>query len=465
MSATKQPETAIVVEGWTWGLDEEHSRQAAILCTDPLQLIKMADELMGKQITDNGELIRLLVINVALPFDKANQLAKFEQQSGLLPFLLCRREDATPEALETWSEAGDPNSIKSIADNPNTKLQTLEKLASHPNPSVVSDVLLSGRLPQETIDSFASRNEVEIKIAVAAKTQNPETIRAVAKNADLPLAALICLNPYTPTDVINEIGRKYLEVIIPYAYRVTDPAVLRALCGEYGKKYEVYLTYKSIPADAELKKHWPLVVNGHCWGLNEPESLAAAAEVKDKEHILRMANDLSSLRLDIDKYPTLGTQILEYLIGNEALPIEDARHILRLTPDLGCRYKLLGRRDLTLEIVDEFEPCLDERIRLAFQTNNIALLDWLASDPESDVRLGVVHNPITKMHTLEKAATTDNNIEVVIEATKRLTNPDVLKAVYDQSGKWPASTQVRELHDALVANPHTSELVRVVIQI
>jgi hypothetical protein len=158
------------------------------------------------------------------------------------------------------------------------------------------------------------------------------------------------------------------------------------------------------------------------------------------------------------------------LSGNEALPIEDARHILRLTPDLGCRYKLLGRRDLTLEIVDEFEPCLDERIRLAFQTNNIALVDWLASDPESDVRLGVVHNPITKMHTLEKAATTDNDIEVVIEATKRLTNPDVLKVVYEQLGKWPTKTEyqaakIQELKDALVANPHTSELVRVVIQI
>ena len=425
----------------------------------------MADELMAKEITDDGELIGVLVRNRVLPFDRANQLAKHGHTFWQPAYYLCTREDAPPEALDEWAEAGDWRWIESIVENPNTRIETLEKLANHPNPSVVSNVLLSGRLPQETIDIFASSNEFEIKNAVAAMTQNPEIIRVLTKTADESLAAFICLNPFTPTDVINEIGQKYLEVIVPYAYRVTDSAVLRALCDQYGKKYEVYLTYKPIPADAELKKRWPLVVNGHCWGLNEPESLAAAAEVKDKEQILRMADDLSSLRVDIDKYPTLGTQILEYIIGNEALPIEDARHILRLTPDLGCRYKLLERRDLTLEIVDEFEPCLDERIRLAYLTNNIAVLDWLASDPESNVRLGVVHNPITKMHTLENVALTDDELHLVAVATKRLTNPNVLKVVFEQLSKWPASAQVQELKDALVANPHTSELVRVIIQI
>src|ERR1035437_4708879 len=465
MSSTTHPQPPIVVEGWTWGLDALHSQEAALRAKDLNTVCKMADELMAKEITDDGELIGVLVRNRVLPFDRANQLAKHGHTFWQPAYYLCTREDAPPEALDEWAEAGDWRWIESIVENPNTRIETLEKLANHPNPSVVSNVLLSGRLPQETIDIFASSNEFEIKNAVAAMTQNPEIIRVLTKTADESLAAFICLNPFTPTDVINEIGQKYLEVIVPYAYRVTDSAVLRALCDQYGKKYEVYLTYKPIPADAELKKRWPLVVNGHCWGLNEPESLAAAAEVKDKEQILRMADDLSSLRVDIDKYPTLGTQILEYIIGNEALPIEDARHILRLTPDLGCRYKLLERRDLTLEIVDEFEPCLDERIRLAYLTNNIAVLDWLASDPESNVRLGVVHNPITKMHTLENVALTDDELNLVAGATKRLTNPNVLKVVFEQLSKWPASAQVQELKDALVANPHTSELVRVIIQI
>src|ERR1035437_1245919 len=131
-------------------------------------------------------------------------------------------------------EAGDWRWIESIVENPNTRIETLEKLANHPNPSVVSNVLLSGRLPQETIDIFASSNEFEIKNAVAAMTQNPEIIRVLTKTADESLAAFICLNPFTPTDVINEIGQKYLEVIVPYAYRVTDSAVLRALCDQYG---------------------------------------------------------------------------------------------------------------------------------------------------------------------------------------------------------------------------------------
>ena len=449
----------IVIDGWTWGLDATHSKQAAFGVKDLAVACEMADDLMGQKSTDGGELIGVLVRNLVLPFDKANQLAKYGQQFGPTPYDLCTRKDAPPEALDEWANASDPRWINPIAENPNTRIETLEKLASHPNPSIVSTILRSGRLPQEKVDSFASRNEDEIKRAVAANTQNPAILRALATAADRSLLVFICLNPHTPTDVINEIGRRELDMIVPHAYRVTDPMVLRSLCDEYGKKYEVYLTYKPIPADAELQKSWPLVVNGHCWGFNEPESLAAAAEVKDREQVLRMADDLSSLRVDIDKYPTLGTQILEYLIGNEALPIEAARRILRLTPDRGCRDKLIERSDLTPELLDEFEPCLDQLIRLAYVTENLVLLDRLALDPESSVRFGVVCNPKTKMHTLENVAQTDNDLYVAATATKRLTNPEVLEKVANRKDFSDSEALVLAVKD----NKQASDGVRSIV--
>jgi len=456
MSAVPQSKQPIVVDGWTWGLDALHSQEAAFLAKDLNTVCRMADELLAKPITDDGELIGLLVRNLVLPFDRANQLAKYGQKHWQPAYYLCTRKDASPEALDEWAEAGDWRWIGPIVENQNTKLETIEKLSRSKEPRIVSDAITCRRLPRETIDSFANRKELEIKRGVARATQNPAVLRALAKKADYQLSFFICLNPHTPPDVINEIGRRDLDLIVPHAYRVTDPAVIRSLCDSYGEEYEVYLNYKPMPADPELQKSWPLVVNGHCWGLNEPESLAAAAEVKDREQILRMADDLSSLRLDIAKYPTLGTQILQYLIGNEALPIEVARHILRLSPNRGCRDKLLERSDLTLELLDEFEPCVEQLVCLAYATKNLEILDRLAVDPDSDVRLGVVHNPNTRMRTLENMAQADTDLYVAATATERLTSAEILERVLNRKDFSDSEALVL----AVKNNKHASDGVR-----
>ena len=519
MSATQQPETAIVVEGWTWGLDEVHSQAAAFRAKDLNTVCKMADELLTKEITDDGELISCLIENKVLPFDRANQLAKYAQKFWKPGCYLCARKDAPPEALDEWAEAGDLSWIRTIVGNQNTKLETIEKLARHSDPEVAYEALCSGRLPQETIDRFASDNEPKIQSAVAGTTQNPEILRTLAKSDARSVLSSICHNKHTPTAVINEIGRRHLDLIATQPYRVTDPAVLRSLCDKYGKQYEVYLANKDLPDEAQWRKHWPLVVNGHCWGLNELESLAAAREVKDKELITRMADDFLGGRLDINNYPVHGDLILDYLTANEALPIEIAKQLSRLTTDWGCRNRVVSRSDVTPDILDEFadQPgqyvvnnivhndkvkpetvarialngelhevevalsssrlpdetleCFvasevqDFRETVAFHSKKPETIAKLAFDPVPCVRAAAVGRDILDVAVLEQVATTDNNIDVVIRATKRLTNPDVLKAVYDQLGKWPACAQVQQLKDALIANPHTSELVRVVIQI
>ena len=483
MSADPKSKQPIVVEGWTWGLDDLNSQRAAFRANDLAMVCEMADELLSKPITDAGDLISILVKNLVLPFEKANQLAKYGQKFWYPHYCLCTRTDAPPEELEKWAESGNRLCIGSIVKNPNTKLETIEKLSRHSDPEVAYEALHSGRLPQETIDSFASHVEPRIKQAVASVTQNPEIIRAMAKSADWGLSVVICLNPHTPTEVINEIGRSHLEAIVTKAYRVTDPAVLRSLCDKYGNKYEVYLTNKPMPADAESRKRWPLVVNGHCWGLDEPESLAAAAEVKDREQILRMADDILSKRLDIDRYPTLGTEILDHLIANEVLPIEIAKKLPALTTDWECRNRLVSRADVTPEVLDEFadhpgqyvvnsivhndkvkpetvakialngEPhevyealksrylpyeilnkfvtseYAEFRELVARGTNNQEVLAKLAFDTEAQIRAAAIINPQIETAVREKVALTDKNLNVAATATERLTNPAILEKV------------------------------------
>jgi hypothetical protein len=91
MSAVPQSKQPIVIDGWTWGLDATHSKQAAFGVKDLAVACEMADELMAKEITDDGELIGFLVRNMVLPFDRANQLAKHGQKFWQPGYYLCTR--------------------------------------------------------------------------------------------------------------------------------------------------------------------------------------------------------------------------------------------------------------------------------------------------------------------------------------------------------------------------------------
>ncbi|MEI6077088.1 MAG: hypothetical protein WCS94_16020 [Verrucomicrobiota bacterium] len=233
-------------------------------------------------------------------------------------------------------------------------------------------------------------------------------------------------------------------------------------------------------------KHWPLVVNGHFWGLNEPESLAAARKVKDQKLVTRMADDILSKRLGLDKFPTLGTRILDQLVANEALPIEIAKQLSALTTDWGCRLSLVSRSDVTPEILDEFadhpgqyvvnnivhnekvkpetvarialngEPhevlealksnrlpgevldkfvtseYFDLREIVAYRTNNPEVLAKLAFDTDPVVRAHAVENPKIDMAVLEKVALMDENLHVAAIATERLTSQEILSQVYNR---------------------------------
>ena len=239
-------------------------------------------------------------------------------------------------------------------------------------------------------------------------------------------------------------------------------------------------------AGDEWRKNWPLVVNGHCWGFNEPESLAAAREVKDQKLVARMADDILSKRLDLDKFPTMGMRILEQLVANEALPIDIAKKLPSLTTDWVCRNQLLTRSDVTPEILDEFadhpgqyvvnnivhnekvNPETVARIALngdpvevaealessrlpvevldkfvasenfrfrrlvACGTNTPEVLARLAFDSEPWVRAYAVENPKIEMAVLEKVALMDENLHVAAIATERLTSQEILSQVYNR---------------------------------
>jgi len=258
-------------------------------------------------------------------------------------------------------------------------------------------------------------------------------------------------------------------------------------------------------------KHWPLVVNGHCWGLNEPESLAAAREVKDQKLVTRMADDILSKRLDLDKFPTLGTMILDQLVANESLPIDIAKQLPALSTDWGCRLSLVSRSDVTPEILDEcadhpgqyvvnnivfndkVKPETVARIALngephevlealksnrlpgevldkfvtseysdlreivAYRTNNPEVLAKLAFDNDPVVRSAAIGRDCIGMEILEKVAMTDKDAAVVAKAIERLTNPAVLEGVFNR----PDLDDDPRVMSAIKTNPNAHTGIRV----
>lgn len=203
--------------------------------------------------------------------------------------------------------------------------------------------------------------------------------------------------------------------------------------------------------DVEARKNWTVVVNGHCWRLNEQESLAAAREVKDKEHVLRMADDICSLRLDIDNYPTLGTQILKHIIGNELLPLGDARHLLRLKSDRDCLFSLVERSDLTPEILEEVADDDELRTLAAYYTKNPDTLAVLAFDPNPGIRWYAVENKNIRKSVLETVALTDIDLSIAAKATEQLTRQEILSQVYNRL----RVENNADLAGAIANNPHT----------
>ena len=74
MNASSQSQQPLIIQGWTWGLNEEHSRQAVELAADAGQTIRMANDILEGRVNfagycDSSLIWCKLVGNAALPLE------------------------------------------------------------------------------------------------------------------------------------------------------------------------------------------------------------------------------------------------------------------------------------------------------------------------------------------------------------------------------------------------------------
>jgi hypothetical protein len=218
---------------WIWRRDDHHSNMAARTTTDPATLAAMVEDVLSGKIPDDYSVSEELMGNENLPFDAAAKLARAWDSEVDLYHQVLERDDATPEVLDAWADADNPVAISIIANHPNTKAQTLVKLTKHPHPLAPFWVIITRRLPQDVVDSFASSAEFRVRVAVAQVSNNPETLKKLATDPADEVRLAVATNPHAAATIISELARAEehpnLQMGRVLGQRLDDPELLGKL--------------------------------------------------------------------------------------------------------------------------------------------------------------------------------------------------------------------------------------------
>ena len=249
MNASSQSQQPLIIQGWTWGLNEEHSRQAVELAADAGQTIRMANDILEGRVNfagycDSSLIWCKLVGNAALPLEKARQLEKSTNDLWCL-FELCSRPDATAELLDECAADACQYVVNAIVHHNNVKPETVAKITKNPVLEVVEVALTSSRLPEETLESFATSSIPEFRETVAFRSKRPQTIsnlafdnvpqvRAAAVGRDNIAMAILEIVALNDTD---------LEVAAIATKRLTNPEVLAKVYERLHVKYDESLAH------------------------------------------------------------------------------------------------------------------------------------------------------------------------------------------------------------------------------
>src|ERR1035437_3864885 len=193
---------------WVWRRDDHHSEMAARTTTDPATLAKMVEEVLSDKIPNDYSVSWALMANKNLPFESAAKLANAWGSEADLYLEILERDAATPEALDAWADSDNMIAVAIIAAHPHTKAETLVKLTKHPHPLAPYWVIITGRLPQDIVSGFASSKESRVREAVAAVSNNPETLKKLAADPATEVRLAVARNPHSEAAVIDQIARQ-----------------------------------------------------------------------------------------------------------------------------------------------------------------------------------------------------------------------------------------------------------------
>jgi len=270
MAAIVNGKNPLVVKGWTWGLNERHSEQAATIATDLGQLIRMADDILDGRMNFRGydwppNIIMTLIRNLNLPLEKACLLRKRTREYWCL-FELVSRKDATAELLDECADEAGQYVVNSIVHHKNVMPETVAKITRNPDLNVVAVALTSRRLPKETLESFATSKVAVFRVSVACGSKKSKTLAKLAFDPDPSVRKAAVGRNILNATVREKVATtdNDIDVVIEATKKLTNSGVLKAVCGQLEKwpaKTKVQASQVEELKEAILKnRHVPKVV-------------------------------------------------------------------------------------------------------------------------------------------------------------------------------------------------------------
>jgi hypothetical protein len=240
--------------------DENQKNYLKAVKEDPVQARQMFEDLISGKLRDSsGDIFETLIDNPSLPFDQAEQLATHclnrpspeddisEEGDSDEPavcvesivFVLCRREDATDDALAKWLGLGvvDSEYLVHLIGHPNLSHATLEKCFRQIDMQMVVDVASEGRVPEAKQKEFATSKFPVVRAIAAASTKDREKLKALASDPEGRVRFGAVYNPMLPASVLVDSAlndNDYL-VVSTATRKINDPAILRQIAARIWK--------------------------------------------------------------------------------------------------------------------------------------------------------------------------------------------------------------------------------------
>ena len=143
------------------------------------KLLKLADRYISGSLAWNDEAVEALLGNSRLPIERALQVMRRFPMTRSLAQTICRREDTPSDVLDELAGKFGIDCLSDILEHPNTRQETVERIAHCAKPWSAIQTIRSGRLSVETIELFAADSNAFIRGEVARRTESPKRLAAM----------------------------------------------------------------------------------------------------------------------------------------------------------------------------------------------------------------------------------------------------------------------------------------------
>ena len=331
------------------------------------------------------------------------------------------RDENTPsEILAKLAKSKDKQILRLVAGNPNTPVETLEKLSEEFPDAIVENPIFDLLLLEDSENKFA------LLSLARASTTSVEKLDELANHQDEDIIKAVVKNSKTPAYILDNIYKKNTHILLPRIFlenqNTGDITLARIIMIYYGISKSDYRSILKHPNYSEITINI-IKLKNRCQNISSRflEEFAnyddiwirinvAAHPNTSIETIKKLARDESlEVRATVAGSKNISPELIKLLSQDEDCYIREeiTRNIRGQSPSLkfalDISYEL--QSDNVLEILEALAKNVDDSIRQRVAEHpqvTLEILDKLKKDSSLTVRLAVAKNTNTSINILKE---------------------------------------------------------------